>query len=118
MIEWWLHRTAHELDVLRTMAAVFGGALIPLLTFLLGWGIRLLRATRKDAAAAREQTAHTEYVNGQQRSVPVVDYARHAAHVGEANRQETTDLTEWVRGSGRRRLPTASVPRAEESRYE
>lgn len=125
MIQWWLNRTPHELDVIRTGATVFGSALVPLLGLLLGYGIKLLRATRRDAEAAKKQTAHTERVGGELHTVSVTDYARHAATAGHrsevssaATRQEVGDLAGWVKGAGRRRLPTTEVPRPEESSYE
>lgn len=125
MVQWWLSLTPHQLDVIRTIATVFGSAFVPLLGLLLGWGIRLLRATRRDARDAAAQTAHTEFIDGEQRKVGVVEYARHAAHAGdravdaaqhaaiagEAGRQETADLAVWISGSGRRRLNTSEVPR-------
>jgi hypothetical protein len=124
-LQWWLNLTPHQLDVVRTIATVFGAAFVPFLSFLLGWGIRLLRITRRDAAQARAQTAHVEYVDGKEHSVSVTEYARHAAHAGdravtagEASRQETSDLAGWLTGTGRRRLPTSELPRQEPSVYE
>lgn len=124
-LNWWLGLSAHQLDVVRTIATVIGSALVPILGFLLAWGIRLLRATRRDAEAAKKQTAHTEFVDGKEKVVSVTEYARHAAYAGdeaasagEANATATRDLALWVRGTGRRRLPTTEVPRPEESIYE
>lgn len=124
-LHWWLNLTPHELDAVRTIATVitgaFGGILIP----LLGWGIRLLRATRKDAEAAKRQTVHTEYVDGTAKEVSVTEYARHAAHAGyeaasagEASAQATRDLALWVKGKGTHRNPTTDIPRPEDSTYE
>lgn len=124
-LHWWLNLTAHQLDVVRTIATVIGSAFVPLVGLLLGWGIRLLRATRREAEAAKRNTEHTERVDGQQRSVSVTEYARHAAHAGyeaasagEASAEATRDLALWVRGTGKRRQPTTEVPRPEESIYE
>lgn len=124
-VNWWLGLTAHQLDVVRTIATVFGGAFVPLLGLLLGWAIKLLRATRRDAEAAKQQTGHTEYIDGRQTVVGVVEYARRAdeqsnraVNAGEAARHETGDLAQWLRGNGRYRLPTSDLPRQEPSHYE
>jgi hypothetical protein len=100
--------TEHQLDVLRslgnTMAGIggLGGGVAAVLSFL----------ARKWAKRASDQTATTHYVNGEQRVIPVVEYAKHASMASEASRQETSDFrNEWVKGNGRRRLPTDTIPR-------
>lgn len=124
-IAWLSDLSAHQLDVLRTTSIIIGSALVPLLTFLLGWGVKLLRTVKRDAEAARKQTVHSEYIDGKQHPISVVDYARNAADSGRqaevsgaATRQEVSDLAGWVRGAGKRRQPTNTTPIQERSHYE
>jgi hypothetical protein len=116
-LEWWLSLTPHQLDVIRTIASVitgaFGGILIP----LLGWGIKLLRANRRDSQTAVRNTQHEERVDGTLKPVSVTEYARQAAYAstdaadtGRQTGQATADLALWVKGKGRRREPTREVP--------
>jgi hypothetical protein len=103
--------TAHQLDVLRTLAACVGSALIPVMTFLLVWGVRLLRRVRKDATAAREQTVTRDFSGGVLKEVSVAETARHLALGGASTRPEPSEPADWSRGAGRRREPTRDVPR-------
>lgn len=111
--KWFVGLTPHELDVLRTLALIVGSCFVPVSSFLLGWGIKLLRATARNARQASDQTAHVEWVDGRQRRVPVAEYARHSMLNSGAARQETADLGEWVKGNGKRRQMTADIPMQE-----
>jgi hypothetical protein len=114
----WLNTlSAHQLDTVRTASIAIGSALVPIATFLLGWGIRILRRVRADGVVTREQTSVGERVTGELHPVGVAEiardaaeHARHAVVSGEATRQEISDLGGWMRGAGRRRQPTGAVP--------
>ena len=123
----WLESlTDHQLQLIGTVFSVMSSGA----TVLGVVAANYARLARRDARVARANTAHTEYVNGQQRSISVTEYARHAATeagkaitAGEASRQETDDLAVWVRGDGKRRAPTTDIPQPaqlhpEESHYE
>lgn len=109
-LEWWFARTPHQLDVLRTLALVIGTGGVPVLGFLLGWAIKLLRHIRREATAAKQNTESSVWVDGQQHVVPVIDHIEAAA-------QETRDGFAWVRGTGRYRSMTQDVPRVTMSNY-
>lgn len=109
-IHWWLSLTPHQLDVVRTIATIIGSAFLPLLGFLLGWGIRLLRRIRHEAAGAKANTESSVWVDGEQHVVPVIDHIEAAA-------QETRDGFAWVKGSGRYRSMTQDVPRVTMSNH-
>lgn len=108
--------TPHQLDVIRTLASLIGGVgglaggVAAIFSFL----------ARYWAKQAAQQTRSAQWVNGKLRHINVTEYAKHGATVGEATRQEVSDFrTEWVRGNGRRRIPTMEIPMLDqESTYE
>lgn len=109
-INWWLSLTAHQLDVVRTIATIIGSAFLPLLGFLLGWGIKLLRRIRHEAAGAKANTESSVLVEGKRYVVPIIDHIEAAA-------QETRDGFAWVKGNGRYRQGTQDIPRVTMSNY-
>lgn len=119
--------TAHQLDVLRSVAIAIGSGLIPVFGLVVTVYARLIR---RDTKATRRNTVSEDWAGGILTSTPVAETARHAAQTaqravdavratgeavratGEATRQEVSDLAGWVAGgpTGRRRLPTAEIP--------
>lgn len=106
--------TAHQLDVLRTFGQIVGG----IGGFIGGVGGVAAILARYWAKQAAKNTSSRVWVGGHLTEVPVSEHARHAMLSGEAARQETADLSDWMRGNGRRRLPTTELPRQEPSTYE
>lgn len=98
--------TAHQLDVLRTLGSILGGI------GGLGGGLAAVGSflARRWAKRAAQNTSTSQWVNGHLRATPVTEYARHAATASESTRQEVSDLGGWIRGTGRRRLPTTEIP--------
>lgn len=109
-LEWWFSLTPHQLDTIRTLATVVGVALVPLLGFLLGWSIKLLRHIKREATGAKANTESSLWVDGVMHTVPVIDHIEAAA-------QETRDGFAWVKGAGRYRQETRDVPRITMSNY-
>lgn len=103
--------TAHQLDVIRTLGSVVGAVG----GFLGGIGAVAAFLARYWAKQAAHNTRSETWVNGKLRTQPVAETARHAAMSGEATRQEVSDLAGWVKGGGRRRLPTTDIPRIQET---
>lgn len=99
--------TPHQLDVIRTGASVIGA----IGGFIGGVGGVAAFLARYWAKMAAHNTSASQWVNGEHRATPVVEYVRHAATATEATRQEVSDFyQEWVKGTGRRRLPTTEIP--------
>src|SRR3954453_13997024 len=112
---WMFDLRTHQLDVLKTLGSIAGG----IGGFLSGVAVIYSRLAAKRSKQAGSQTAATQWVNGEQRPVSVMDYAKHSATTSEAARQEITDLAEWVKGPGKRRLPTTEIQPIEKgSHYE
>jgi hypothetical protein len=110
--------TAHQLDVLRSVAIAIGSGLIPVFGLVVTVYARLIR---RDTKATRQNTVTEDWDGGVLVATGVAETARHAAQTaqravdsvratGEATRQEVSDLAGWVRGSGRRRQPTTEIP--------
>lgn len=115
--------TAHQLDVLRSVAIAIGSGLIPVFGLVVTVYARLIR---RDTKATRQNTVSEDWDGGLLVSTTVAETARHAAQTaqravdvakatGEATRQEVSDLAGWVAGPSRHRLPTSEIPHPESS---
>lgn len=113
-IEWLLSLTDHQLNVLGTVFSVLASGA----TVLGIVAANYARLARRDAKVARAQTSTQDWESGRLVETSVAESARHAAIAGEATRAEISHLAVWLKGTGRRRLPTTEVPRLEESSYE
>lgn len=111
VIRWFLDRTPHQLDVLRTFTVLIGGGLVPVFGFILTW---LARGIRHNTRTTVEQTSTHQWIDGKL-------YTRGVAETGEIIRGEISDLyNELPKVHGRRRLPTTEIATqaAEDSIYE
>jgi hypothetical protein len=112
--------TAHQLDVLRSVAIAIGSGLIPVFGLVVTVYARLIR---RDTKATRQNTVTEDWDGGVLVATGVAETARHAVQkaqqavdsvraTGEVTRQEVSDLAGWVKGgpTGRRRLPTTEIP--------
>lgn len=99
--------TSHQLDVIRTGASVLGA----IGGFIGGVGAIAAFLARYWAKQAAHNTRTGVWINGKLKETPVAEMTRHAATTTEATRQEVSDFyQEWVKGTGRRRLPTTEIP--------
>lgn len=98
--------TAHQLDVIRTMAGVLGGIGAILTTINMVFSILAKRWAKR----AYENTSTEDWQHGDLVRTPMSEGVRHARIAAEATRQEISDLAGWVKGKGTHREPTRDVP--------
>lgn len=108
LIRFFLDLTPHQLDVIRTVSTLIGVCIVPVLGFLLGWGIKLLRRVIKSSQSIITNTQREERINGKLHRVSVAEDMKRAMY----NTEELAHLVaDTPRVHGRRRgTPSNAIP--------